>query len=661
MFNHSPLSQGAREIRVLRFACAAAGPVDDGEPISLELQHVSLNDNISYAAVSYTWGTTTGPVEIKVNGCQFKITQNLHEALRQFRRDGIESWLWIDAICIEQSNDLEKSWQIMEMRKIFSQAKIVYLWLGTGTIESDLTMDFISRVGPRAQSCDIANLWNKMAIRREIDSYIKQRSRPQETDGDTVTESKLGPFFWDLLNEGALLVPSPLITGISDILQRDYWHRIWIIQEVAAAKEALVVVGTKSVSLELFDATFRAIWYCMRSGLRRMHPEWYGFCNGLSITLYEIKSLYIRHHLRQIPAAQPVRLVDVLWETGGAPGRPHYSATDPRDILFGLLGILTEGQARGIRVDYTKSVAEVFTILTRAMISSEDEDQASFDIDFCNPGLSTGYLPTWVPDWREIGNWGVRTYRINHYGIYKATGRLSGPERALSVEGDANALHRFGCRVDEITHVMHPPEWVQTTPYEPSELKDPDNWFRSIATFAGLGSECGPGEDYIWRTITHNTLPKLTRIPPQERTSIMEGTCTLRRKIMRLQDVDARSLTDQEIEFIHHGPLYNNFGSNSGVLNDQQVTWFATHWRESLGRGNRDRTLFKTSKGMLGLGHVGIEVGDIVSLIWGVSSPIVLRLRRDGGFYFCGDAYVDGIMQGEYLENSPVEEEFCIY
>jgi hypothetical protein len=153
MFTYSPLSQGAREIRVLRFACAAAGPVDDGEPISLELQHVSLNENISYAAVSYTWGITTDPVEIKVNGCQFKITQNLHEALLQFRRDGIESWLWIDAIYIEQSNDLEKSWQIMEMRQTFSHAKIVYLWLGMGTIESDFTMDFISRVGPRAQSC----------------------------------------------------------------------------------------------------------------------------------------------------------------------------------------------------------------------------------------------------------------------------------------------------------------------------------------------------------------------------------------------------------------------------------------------------------------------------------------------------------------------------
>ncbi|KAF4995280.1 hypothetical protein FGRMN_5245 [Fusarium graminum] len=522
-------------------------------------------------------------------------------------------------------------------------------------------MDFISRIGPTAHSYDIANLWNKIATRLEIDSYFKQQSRHQDTDGRTASESKLGPFFWELLNEDALLAPSPLITGIRNILQRDYWHRIWIIQEVTLAKEALVVVGTKSLSLELFEATFTAIWYCIRSGLRLMHPKGDGFCKGLSLILYEIKSLYTRHHLRQTPTAQPLRLVDVLWETGAAPGRPHYSATDPRDILFGLLGILTEEQARGIRVDYTKSVAEVFTALTRDMMTCANDDYVSFNLDFCNPGESTGYLPTWVPDWRKIGMWGVRTYRINYSGMYKATGRLSGRGRALSAKGNANVLHCFGCQVDEITDVMHPPEWVQTTPYEPSWLEDPDDWFRSIATFTGLGSESGPGEDYIWRTITHYTPPALTRIPPQDRTSIIKGTRTLRRKIMRLQDVDAKSLTDQEIKFIYHGPLYNNFGHNSGVLDEEQVTWFAINWRQSLSCQNRNRTLFKTSKGMLGLGHVGVEVGDIVSLIWGVSSPIVLRQRRSGGLYFCGDAYVDGIMQGEYLENNPAEKEFCIY
>lgn len=661
MFIHSPLNQGGREIRLVRFVCGADGPVDILETISLELQHVSLNDDISYTAVSYTWGSATGSVEIEVNGCQFGTTQNLHEALRQFRQDRIESWLWIDALCIEQSNDFEKAWQIMEMPEIFSRANTVYLWLGTGCTESDLLMDFISRVGPRAQTCDAATLWNNMTRRQEISSYIEKQASLQEVDRNAPAKSKLASFIYDLLNEDALRALSPLKIGIRNILQRDYWHRIWVIQEVVLAKKALVVAGTKSVLLDIFDATFTAIWYCIDLRPNLMRPEWEGFGRGLEGTLYRIKSLDIRRHLRQTPDTKAVRLADVLWEVGGAPGRPYYTATDSRDILFGLLGIMAEEQTRGIRVDYSKSTVDVFTMVTRVLISTGDEDHISFHLDCCNPGDSAGLLPTWVPDWQEIGMHGVRTYRINHRQTFNATGNIFAPTPALSVEGDDNILRRFGCRVDVITEVMQPPEFIQSTPYDPSWIKDADNWFHSIASFVGLGSESGPGEDYIWRTVMRNQLHRNIHVPRQERVSINEGTLALCRKIMRVQYVDAGSLTEKEAEFVRNGPLLMGFGSNSQALNDQQVASFASLWREVLASQNRNRTLFKTRKGMLGLGHVAIEADDIVSLVWGVCSPIILRPRRDEGFYFHGDAYVDGIMQGEYLESGPVEEEFCIY
>ncbi|KAF4467668.1 Heterokaryon incompatibility [Fusarium albosuccineum] len=641
MFTYRPLIQGDREIRLLRFTCAATGPFDDTGPISLELQHVSLNDVISYSAVSYTWGSTAASIEIEMNGSPFKITQNLYEALQQFRRDGITSWLWIDAICIEQSNDLEKAWQIMEMREIFGRAKTVYLWLGTGTVESDLAMDFISRVGPRAKSCDATILWKKRSIKEETASHIEERAS-REACGNTPSESKLGRFIYDLLNEDALLVQSPLKAGITNILRRDYWHRIWVIQEVVLAKEPLVVVGTKSLPLEVFDATFIAIWYCIDLLPSLIRQEWAGFGAALPGTLYRIKSLDIRRYLQQHPSGKPMRLVDILWEGSGASERPHYTATDSRDILFGLLGILDEEQTQGICVDYSKSTADVFTILTRALISSGDEHHNFFRLDCCMPREINGHLPTWVPDWREIGMYGVQVYPINHRRTFNAADGLSAQIPALSVEKDKNVLHRFGCRVDVITQVMDPPEWVQTTPYSASVLEDADSWFQSIAAFTGLGSESGPGEDYVWRTVMRNTFDKNIHVPRQTRVSISNET-------------------HHEVEFIHYGPLLSGFGSTSQAVSDEKVALFASRWRWTLGAQNRNRTLFKTSKGMLGLGHVGMETGDIVTLIWSVDSPIILRERPNGGFYFRGDAYVDGIMQGEYLENDPMEEEFCIY
>lgn len=64
---------------------------------------------------------------------------------------------------------------------------------------------------------------------------------------------------------------------------------------------------------------------------------------------------------------------------------------------------------------------------------------------------------------------------------------------------------------------------------------------------------------------------------------------------------------------------------------------------------------------MLGLGHKSVQAGDTVTLLLGVHSPIVLRSRCEGGFTFVGDAYMDGIMQGEFLQTNPVEQEFVIY
>ncbi|KAH6695661.1 heterokaryon incompatibility protein-domain-containing protein [Plectosphaerella plurivora] len=119
-------------------------------------------------------------------------------------------------------------------------------------------------------------------------------------------------------------------------------------------------------------------------------------------------------------------------------------------------------------------------------------------------------------------------------------------------------------------------------------------------------------------------------------------------------------------DYWHRGLYYYPFLRDPDIRADldSHLEFLATHLPRSAGAYNRGRTLFKTEKGMFGAGRDVIQPGDIVTLIRGVGSPIVLQpLSSETGderFWFKGDAYVDGIMWGEFLETKPSEKVFHI-
>ncbi|CAG9952969.1 unnamed protein product [Clonostachys rosea f. rosea IK726] len=673
MFTYDPLQDKSREIRLVRLdpsTFAADSPDDTAAPetISLEMRQVSMNDEVEYAALSYTWGNPQDTEEILVKGAPFSVTRNLAAALKQFHQQKLQSWLWIDAICIDMSNAVERHLQVGSMKAIYSQASLVHIWLGPGCMETDLAMDLIARLGPAAVACDVASLFDHHAVPPEVWSYIKKRAEAQNLNGgiEDTPGPALGMFLYDLFEEEGLSGNrepgsgrGPLKSGIGNILRRDYWHRIWAFQEVILSREALVHVGTRTVSLGMFDAIFTALWSYWIHDLRRLQPRWNNILAGLVGTLYTIKGLDTRRWMRFPSGPMKAKLANILWERRGAPNRPFYSATDPRDILYGLLGIIPAEQAKRVRVDYEKPIAEVFAEITRLLLdessSLERPDPHAFYLDSCLPGEIDGPLPTWVPDWREVGKYGVRTWEISYCRDFKAAGNIPQPASTPNIGvGSLGILCKTGCRVDVITDVMEPPEWIQFDRYSASQIRDADTWVQQIARFVGLGPESGPGEDYIWRTANSRSTH---RVKPDE--DIRE----LVRKFMRQESIDARSLTKKQVQFI-----YEDFGRRSfdwappAGPSDDELERIAREWRRNAGTCSRNRTFFKTAKEMFGLGHLGVEIGDIVTLIWGVRSPIVLRQRADGGFYFRGDAYVDWIMHGEFLATcNPAHEEFSIH
>lgn len=124
----------SNEIRLIELL-----PGAEGTTIQLHIvQNVSLRETPTYNALSYTWGNPKITQSVLIDSLKVDLTEDLVAFLCCRRRelDGQVDVLWVDAICINQQDDVEKTQQLPLMRQIYSQSAITIVWLGVAA-ESD--------------------------------------------------------------------------------------------------------------------------------------------------------------------------------------------------------------------------------------------------------------------------------------------------------------------------------------------------------------------------------------------------------------------------------------------------------------------------------------------------------------------------------------------
>ncbi|OAL52643.1 HET-domain-containing protein, partial [Pyrenochaeta sp. DS3sAY3a] len=103
----------------------------DSEPrVSCTISHVSLDQSSPYQALSYTWGDVNDKRLILVGGTPFFVTKSLEIVLAHLTPQDEPLTLWIDALCIDQDDEVEKTEQVQQMQQIYSRAASVITWLG---------------------------------------------------------------------------------------------------------------------------------------------------------------------------------------------------------------------------------------------------------------------------------------------------------------------------------------------------------------------------------------------------------------------------------------------------------------------------------------------------------------------------------------------------
>jgi Heterokaryon incompatibility protein (HET) len=225
-FLYKALDINSHEIRILEFSLdieESRGAVSKLKPrFRGTLKHVSLIDTDPYTALSYCWGDPASDEFLRLDseGAQVQsiaITENLHRALLavwERRGEKQELRIWVDALCINQSDLYERSQQIQMMRQIYSRAEEVLAWIGpiAGTVPSPAIERSLRKM--------------QMVIPRPTlssDQARSSRSDSMLTSGEE----------WDVM---------------ISFFNKEYWRRVWIIQEITVASTVTMLYRTVEVS-----------------------------------------------------------------------------------------------------------------------------------------------------------------------------------------------------------------------------------------------------------------------------------------------------------------------------------------------------------------------------------------------------------------------------
>ncbi|PIG87823.1 hypothetical protein AARAC_011885, partial [Aspergillus arachidicola] len=276
---------------------------DKSAPIQCELFNYDLSETGGgkhlYQAISYVWGSELKPESIILNGCTFHVTTNLHTALLYLRNRQLERTLWVDAICINQDEEdqgVEKSKQIPLMRTIYAQAERVIVWLGDATENGDKALKAIRCLAEKQDTTSTLN------TSKNYDACLR-------------------------------------------LLQRDWFSRIWVLQEVGVARCIYIMCGSVYIKGHIFcDGLSRLrlssdllsrigpVAYLIRGALYR--PEYELGSRGF-ISLGELIGMY-----------------------------HHHEATKQHDKVYALLGLSGDPITDALRPNYNLPWQEVFKEIT---------------------------------------------------------------------------------------------------------------------------------------------------------------------------------------------------------------------------------------------------------------------------------------------------------
>ncbi|KAL5313474.1 hypothetical protein ACEPPN_019207 [Leptodophora sp. 'Broadleaf-Isolate-01'] len=583
---YTPLSSKHNKIRVLEIL-----PGELGTTVSVKLIESQITD-CSYEALSYTWGDGVVGPTIELNGKSFRVTENLERCLQHIRQKDRTRYLWVDAVCINQEDVNERNAQVRQMGNIYASAAGVVVWL-------DMDIDL-----------------GQPAFAKLL----------QVTD------------FTDLGKNGTFWNP------VVDIFNHPYWFRLWIQQELVLCKKYEVncrssIIPGHCVSDFLLHTKLLAIMEQSQEEYKNFTPLAHAI---ESITDVPSKNLGVFQ--RRLAERSPVkfrlsqfrdRLVrrmkrrncnDIALEDCRllrclSDFQNTLQVTNPRDRVFGILSLTTDCSPKSIKIDYCKSVAEVYRDSAYYIYRRYGSLDFLCVVErFRENNNNSHDLPSWLPDWNRSlysnSPWGRQTYRASG-DLRPRSKAFSGDGRALKVRGVkiGNVLKSDQWEPGRKPIARHVATWNHITEAAKASfgVEDGMTWFaeqlRLVMGAHSHGVLAMCQKDHVIMDIV--TFCLLAILPPYMGMEFCEF------------------VPSQEVCNVR--PVYQNiYHYMAGIL--------------------PRRELFLTDKGWLGMVSEGtVQEGDEVWILFGCSMPMLLR-PHDAYHEVVAPVAAPGVMEGEIVK-----------
>lgn len=596
-----------------------------------ELFTVQFNQHPPYEAISYAWGNPvhTKTVSVMQDNRQgwLKIPVNLSHALRAVQDDTENVIVWADSICINQKDNHDKTQQLSRIPDIYAQAERVVIWLG---VEEE----------------------------------------------DSVQAHKI---LHGLVHAELQLSHFRDFNSVVSLFDRDYWSRLWVVQEILHAKDIVVRCGPSQLSWNDYMSASE-LFQSERDALAKIPSLVRGGYDSSRLITSQHRLSPLQILLHHGPASiSHIQKAFMLYLDD------YYSyflhllrisrtklASDPKDRVYGILGILPDEISAELRVDYLLPVREIYVDVVEILLLSGNLDIICESIHF-PPQISNANLPSWVPDWsydpmvRSLASLPLSfsaasekppsfSFREEQFGSRTRSKLLIAGVRIGTIRSHGMAVNTHSRAADYCMAFL---QWRALLlqhfdiPFG-SALGDDDEEARRFRA-VGCQQQC--------RFCLTLSLGYPTRT---NSSNANMGSKGMRHDLemewaRKCYCVFAKTIRAR----LSALPIDEDLMAFAEMDDDMEPKAARQFLQDSFAENMMGRCFCITDSGCMGLGSGAMARGDVVVVPYGCSTPVLLRPegyssedddgQRTQEYRFVGDAYIHGYMDGEALEHGSKE------